>query len=106
MTQIFKFNNKQLILSIIFIISASFYFALGSIITKILGTNIFSDGINPIQIAHARFTFAFLMLIPISVFYKVNFKSQYNTLKFIVLRVVAVINSAVSPINKSIWLSL
>lgn len=77
MIKVFKFNYSPLTLSIFFIICASFAFASGSIIAKILGSNILGEGVNPLQIAHARFTFAFLTLLPIAIFYKINFKFQF-----------------------------
>ena len=77
MIRVFKFNYSPLRISIIFIIFASLAFASGSIIAKILGSNILGEGVNPLQIAHARFTFAFLILLPIAVFFKINFKFQF-----------------------------
>ncbi len=48
--------------SVALILGASFFFAFASILTKILGTNVFGDGVNPFQIVHARFFLSFILL--------------------------------------------
>jgi len=91
----FNQKEKQIILSILFMIAASFSFACGSIITKILGNSLLGDGVNPFQIAHARFFFSFIFLVLLSRFYKTEFKS--NLIKIHVLR------SCFGLLGISIW---
>ena len=43
-------------------LGASFCFACAAILTKSLGTNVFGEGVHPLQIAHARFRFSFILL--------------------------------------------
>ena len=50
-------DKRQIVLSIIFIVAASFSFACGSIATKVIGGSILGENINPFQIVHARFFF-------------------------------------------------
>ena len=44
-------------------LGASFCFACAAILTKSLGTNVFGEGVHPLQIAHARFLFSFILLV-------------------------------------------
>tara|TARA_Y100000746_G_scaffold225063_1_gene228326 strand:- start:268 stop:1131 length:864 start_codon:yes stop_codon:yes gene_type:complete len=44
-------------------LGASFCFACAVILTKSLGTNVFGEGVHPLQIAHARFLFSFILLV-------------------------------------------
>ena len=44
-------------------LGASFCFACAAILTKSLGTNVFGEGVHPLQIAHARFFFSFIFLV-------------------------------------------
>ena len=49
--------------SIFLMLGASFCFACAAILTKSLGTNVFGEGVHPLQIAHARFLFSFILLV-------------------------------------------
>ena len=49
--------------SIFLMLGASFCFASAAILTKSLGTNVFGEGVHPLQIAHARFLFSFILLV-------------------------------------------
>ena len=57
-------------------IAASFSFACGSILTKMLGNSFFGEGVHPLQIAHARFFFAFILLFFLYPFLKPSLKSS------------------------------
>ena len=49
--------------SIFLMLGASFCFACAAILTKSLGTNVFGEGVHPLQIAHSRFLFSFILLV-------------------------------------------
>ena len=49
--------------SIFLMLGASFCFACATILTKSLGTNVFGEGVHPLQIAHSRFLFSFILLV-------------------------------------------
>ena len=49
--------------SIFLMLGASFCFASATILTKSLGTNVFGEGVHPLQIAHSRFLFSFILLV-------------------------------------------
>lgn len=49
--------------SIFLMLGASFCFACAAILTKSLGTNVFGEGLHPLQIAHSRFLFSFILLV-------------------------------------------
>ena len=63
--------------AIFFMIAASFAFATGSILTKMLGKSHWVDEVHPIQIAHARFFFAFIFLLILSIYFKPKFRSMH-----------------------------
>ena len=44
-------------------LGASFCFSCAAILTKSLGTNVFGEGVHPLQIAHSRFLFSFILLV-------------------------------------------
>ena len=69
-------NKNQILLSVIFMIAASFSFACGSIATKILGSSLFFESINPFQIVHARFFFSFIFLFLLSFIFKTSLKTK------------------------------
>ena len=62
---------------ILFMLAASFLFACGSVLTKIIGNGFIGDGVHPLQIAHGRFFFAFIFLLFLCIFYKPNLKSSF-----------------------------
>ncbi len=66
------FGNKQLIMSVFFMILASAFVAGSTIIAKTLGSFDFGNPLSPFQISHSRFLFAFLF---ISIIF---FKIKYN----------------------------
>ena len=53
------------IVAISFMLAASFSFAVAATLVKGLGEYIFGNGVNPFQIAYARFFFAFIFLTSI-----------------------------------------
>ena len=69
-------NKNQILLSVIFMIAASFSFACGSIATKVLGSSLFFESINPFQIVHARFFFSFIFLFFLSFILKTSLKTK------------------------------
>lgn len=69
-------NKNQILLSVIFMIAASFSFACGSIATKVLGSSLFFESINPFQIVHARFFFSFIFLFFLSFIFKTSLKTK------------------------------
>ena len=69
-------KKNQILLSIIFMIAASFSFACGSIATKVIGSSLFFESINPFQIVHARFFFSFILLFFLSLIFKTSFKTK------------------------------
>ena len=69
-------NKNQILLSVIFMIAASFSFACGSIATKVLGSSLFFESINPFQIVHARFFFSFIFLFLLSFIFKTSLKTK------------------------------
>ena len=69
-------NKNQILLSVIFMIAASFSFACGSIATKVLGSSLFFESINPFQIGHARFFFSFIFLFFLSFIFKTSLKTK------------------------------
>ena len=69
-------KKNQILLSVIFMIAASFSFACGSIATKVLGSSLFFESINPFQIVHARFFFSFILLFFLSLIFKTSFKTK------------------------------
>ena len=70
-------DKRQIVLSIIFIVAASFSFACGSIATKVLGGSILGENINPFQIVHGRFFFSFILLFIFSFVFKTSFKTYW-----------------------------
>ena len=75
-------NQNQILLSIIFMIAASFSFACGSIATKVLGSSLFFESINPFQIVHARFFFSFIFLFFSEIFSNSNCKERKDSSSF------------------------
>jgi len=71
------------IVAISFMLAASFSFAVAATLVKGLGEYIFGDGVNPFQIAYARFFFAFIFLTIIMIFVKKPIKSSNKRLHFI-----------------------
>ena len=71
------------IAAISFMLAASFSFAVAATLVKGLGEYIFGDGVNPFQIAYARFFFAFIFLTSIFIFTKKKIKSLNKRLHFI-----------------------
>ena len=69
-------NKNQILLSVIFMIAASFSFACGSIATKVLGSSLFFESINPFQIVHARFFFSSIFLFLLSFIFKTSLKTK------------------------------
>jgi len=70
------FTNMANILAICFMLAASFFFACATILVKGLGSSIFGDDIHPVQIAHARFCFSFILLVTIWVLLRPDIKSS------------------------------
>ena len=70
--------------SIFLMLGASFCFASATILTKSLGTNVFGEGVHPLQIAHARFLFSFILLV--SFWYIFKPKVKFSNLKLHLLR--------------------
>tara|TARA_B100001996_G_scaffold10451_2_gene8816 strand:+ start:2231 stop:3121 length:891 start_codon:yes stop_codon:yes gene_type:complete len=70
--------------SIFLMLGASFCFACAAILTKSLGTNVFGEGVHPLQIAHARFLFSFILLV--SFWYIFKPKVKFSNVKLHVLR--------------------
>ena len=44
----------------IFALTASFFFALSTFLSKLIGTGILSDAVHPLQVTHSRFAFGFV----------------------------------------------
>ena len=65
-------------------LGASFCFACAAILTKSLGTNVFGEGVHPLQIAHARFLFSFILLV--SFWYIFKPKVKFSNVKLHLLR--------------------
>ena len=55
-------KNKEFLYAIFFMVLASAFIATTSIIAKILGKSDFGNSLNPLQISHSRFFFAFLFI--------------------------------------------
>ena len=55
-------EKKHNIQAILFMVFASAFVAATTIIAKILGANEFGTGLNPLQISHSRFLFAFIFI--------------------------------------------
>ena len=70
--------------SIFLMLGASFCFACAAILTKSLGTNVFGEGVHPLQIAHARFLFSFILLV--SFWYIFKPKVKFSNVKLHLLR--------------------
>ena len=70
--------------SIFLMLGASFCFAFAAILTKSLGTNVFGEGVHPLQIAHARFLFSFILLV--FFWYIFNPKVKFSNIKLHLLR--------------------
>jgi len=70
--------------SIFLMLGASFCFACAAILTKSLGTNVFGEGVHPLQIAHARFFFSFILLV--SFWYIFKPKVKFSNVKLHLLR--------------------
>ena len=70
--------------SIFLMLGASFCFASATILTKSLGTNVFGEGVHPLQIAHARFLFSFILLV--SFWYIFKPKVKFSNVKLHLLR--------------------
>lgn len=70
--------------SIFLMLGASFCFAFSAILTKSLGTNVFGEGVHPLQIAHARFLFSFILLV--SFWYIFKPKVKFSNVKLHLLR--------------------
>ena len=70
--------------SIFLMLGASFCFAFAAILTKSLGTNVFGEGVHPLQIAHARFLFSFILLV--SFWYIFKPKVKFSNVKLHLLR--------------------
>ena len=67
-------KNKEFLYAIFFMVLASAFIATTSIIAKILGKSDFGNSLNPLQISHSRFFFAFLF---IALFSKVSLNHLY-----------------------------
>ena len=65
-------------------LGASFCFAFAAILTKSLGTNVFGEGVHPLQIAHARFLFSFILLV--SFWYIFKPKVKFSNVKLHLFR--------------------
>ena len=65
-------------------LGASFCFACAAILTKSLGTNVFGEGVHPLQIAHARFLFSFILLV--SFWYIFKPKVKFSNVKLHLFR--------------------
>ena len=65
-------------------LGASFCFACAAILTKSIGTNVFGEGVHPLQIAHARFLFSFILLV--SFWYIFKPKVKFSNVKLHLLR--------------------
>ena len=76
-------TTKANILAIFFMLGASFFFACATILVKGLGISIFGNGIHPVQIAHARFLFSFILLGFIWFLIRPNIKSSNLSLHFL-----------------------
>jgi len=70
--------------SIFLMLGASFCFACAAILTKSIGTNVFGEGVHPLQIAHARFLFSFILLV--SFWYIFKPKVKFSNVKLHLLR--------------------
>ena len=70
--------------SIFLMLGASFCFACAAILTKSLGTNVFGEGVHPLQIAHARFLFSFILLV--SFWYIFKPKVKFSNVKLHLFR--------------------
>ena len=70
--------------SIFLMLGASFCFAFAAILTKSLGTNVFGEGVHPLQIAHSRFLFSFILLV--FFWYIFNPKVKFSNIKLHLLR--------------------
>ena len=70
--------------SIFLMLGASFCFACAAILTKSIGTNVFGEGVHPLQIAHARFLFSFILLV--SFWYIFKPKVKFLNVKLHLLR--------------------
>ena len=71
------------IIAISFMLAASFSFAVAATLVKGLGKTIFGDGVHPLQIAYARFFFAFIFLTVIVFFAKKPIVSSNKRLHFL-----------------------
>ena len=71
------------IVAISFMLAASFSFAVAATLVKGLGETIFGDGVHPLQIAYARFFFAFIFLTVIVFFAKKPIVSSNKRLHFL-----------------------
>ena len=71
------------IAAISFMLAASFSFAVAATLVKGLGEYIFGDGVNPFQIAYARFFFAFIFLTSIVIFTNKPIESLNKRLHFL-----------------------
>ena len=76
-------------------IAASFSFACGSILTKMLGNSFFGEGVHPLQIAHSRFFFGFIILLFFYIYLKPSLKSLYINLH--------ILRSLFGVLGVSIW---
>ena len=64
-------------------ITSSFSIACGTLLTKSIGNSSFGEGINPLQIAHSRYFFAFIILLILSIYLKPKIKLKNLKLHFL-----------------------